>query len=143
MNNRPIDKLTKDPYRLAGIVQVLLKFNNERDEPKKYIWVASMSSINTILNIELIEESDKETVKLNLKECFKNPLKLDAKGIIFITNHLDETTLPDEQDKEIIKKLLEVTNLLDLPLLDYLIINQENYYSFKSAREMLGFTELV
>jgi hypothetical protein len=88
MENNEKTRVTDDPYRIAGIIQILLRKNNQLDEPRKYVWVCALNSYKRISDIELLYESDKEDISVKIKDVFSIPLHVGAKGIIIVVNNL-------------------------------------------------------
>jgi DNA repair protein RadC len=54
---------------------------------------------------------------------------LSASSIICVHNHPSGITNPSPEDLKITKKLVEVGNILGIPVIDHIIIG-EDYYSF-------------
>jgi hypothetical protein len=50
-NNEEI-KVMDDPYRIVGIIQKLLRMNNQLEELIKYVWLCALGSDKRILGIE-------------------------------------------------------------------------------------------
>ena len=127
-------KLTDDPYRLAGIVQVLLRQNNRfNEQAKQYIWICSLATNRRLLNVELLVESDIETIKINSKAVITIPLRMEAAGMVVVHNHLDESLTPTDCDQKLHQQLVQVGELMEIPLWDHILINEQDYYSFKAA----------
>jgi DNA repair protein RadC len=57
-------------------------------------------------------------------------IKSNASGIIVCHNHPSGNLNPSESDTKITQKIKEAGNIMDIQLLDHLIINDEDYYSF-------------
>ncbi len=57
-------------------------------------------------------------------------LKSNASGLIICHNHPSGNLNPSESDTKITQKIKEAGNVMDIQLLDHLIINDEDYYSF-------------
>lgn len=57
-------------------------------------------------------------------------IKANASGLIVCHNHPSGNLNPSESDTAITKKIKDSAILMDIQLLDHLIINTDNYYSF-------------
>lgn len=64
------------------------------------------------------------------REIFEEAIKNHAASIIIIHNHPSASLNPSIQDIETTKKIIESGNIIGIPLVDHLITNGEEYYSF-------------
>jgi len=65
------------------------------------------------------------------REIFKEAVKESAYAVILIHNHPSGDPTPSEQDIEITKKLKKVSEILEIPILDHVIIGSGKYFSMK------------
>lgn len=64
------------------------------------------------------------------KLIFQTALLCHATQIILVHNHPSGNIQPSNNDLQMTKRLKEVGELLELPVLDHVIITEESYYSF-------------
>ena len=64
------------------------------------------------------------------KLIFQTALLCHATQIIMVHNHPSGNIQPSLSDIQMTKRLKEVGDLLELPIIDHLIITDEGYYSF-------------
>lgn len=64
------------------------------------------------------------------REVFMEAIKANASAVVVMHNHPSGNVLPSEEDKNITKKLVQSGHMLGIPLLDHIITNGEEYYSF-------------
>lgn len=64
------------------------------------------------------------------REIFNEAIRLSASSLIIIHNHPTGDITPSQNDIEVTKKIKESGILLGIPLLDSIITNGEEYYSF-------------
>ena len=64
------------------------------------------------------------------REIFNEAIKYSASGIIIMHNHPSGSLVPNKDDINTTKNLIESGRLLGIPLLDSIITNGEEYYSF-------------
>jgi len=64
------------------------------------------------------------------REIFKNAYLSSASGIICIHNHPSGDVSPSMEDKRLTKALVEISNIQNIPILDHVIIGEDNYFSF-------------
>jgi len=66
-------------------------------------------------------------------EVFSIPLQKRAVNLILVHNHPSGTLKPSEADKDITDHLIQVGNIMNVPVLDHLIITESSYYSFANS----------
>ena len=64
------------------------------------------------------------------REIFNEALKCNAASIICIHNHPSNDITPSKEDIELTNKIIESGKIIGIPLIDHLITNGEEYYSF-------------
>ena len=64
------------------------------------------------------------------REIFKYAYLNSASYIICIHNHPSGDVTPSNEDIKFTKELLKIGNAQKIPLLDHLILGEDNYYSF-------------
>lgn len=64
------------------------------------------------------------------REIFNKAIKVHASSLAIIHNHPSNDILPSKEDIIITNKIKECGDLLGIPLLDHLITNGREYYSF-------------
>lgn len=64
------------------------------------------------------------------REVFMEAIKANASAFVVMHNHPSGNVLPSEEDKNITEKLIQSGHMLGIPLLDHIITNGEEYYSF-------------
>lgn len=69
------------------------------------------------------------------REIFNQAYLLGATAIILIHNHPSGIVMPSQNDIDTTSKLCEVGNLLGVPVIDHIIIGENEYYSFFEQRK--------
>lgn len=64
------------------------------------------------------------------KIIFKEAIQSNASGIILCHNHPSGQLTPSDADKNLTKQLVSFGKFIDLHVLDHLIFNDNNYFSF-------------
>ena len=72
------------------------------------------------------------------REVFKHAYLLSASFIICIHNHPSGDATPSKEDIILTAKLKEISNLHGIPLIDHLIIGNNNYYSFYEDKNVIN-----
>lgn len=64
------------------------------------------------------------------REVFRPAIAAGAVSIILAHNHPSGDTTPSAEDRHVTRQIYEAGKLLCIPLLDHVIIGDENYFSF-------------
>ena len=64
------------------------------------------------------------------REVFKEAYKVSASSIICIHNHPSNDVTPSKEDIQFTNALIETGKIQGIPVLDHMIIGENQYYSF-------------
>lgn len=68
------------------------------------------------------------------KLIFKHAIELQSTALILSHNHPSGSLRPSQEDLNITKKIKQMGELIDLPILDHLIITDNGYFSFNESK---------
>ena len=68
------------------------------------------------------------------REIFNEAIKLNACTIICIHNHPSMILEPSKEDIEFTESLIKTGNIIGIPLIDHIITNGEEYFSFYESK---------
>lgn len=71
---------------------------------------------------------------INPREIFKNAFEEGASGIILIHNHPSGESSPSQSDIDVTRELIKISEIMQIPILDHIIIGKNNYTSLKEER---------
>ena len=110
----------------------LLKENWNHDtlEHSEEFKVLLLNRSNAVLGIIAVSKGGISGTITDVRIILQAALKSNASGIIVCHNHPSGNLNPSESDTKITQKIKEAGNIMDIQLLDHLIINDEDYYSF-------------
>ncbi len=83
-----------------------------------------------LLSYKIITIGTKDQTLFHPRDIIYNAIKCNASGIIIIHNHPSLDIIPSKADIEMTNKLITSCNIVGIPLLDHLITNSKDYYSF-------------
>lgn len=72
------------------------------------------------------------------REVFKHAYLLSATSIICIHNHPSNDTFPSNADISLTNALVEIGKIQNIPILDHIIVGNDNYYSFIEHNKIRG-----
>ena len=83
-----------------------------------------------LINYKIITIGTKDQTMFHPRDIIYNAIKCNASGIIIMHNHPSLDITPSNADIEMTNILINSCYIVGIPLLDHLITNTKNYYSF-------------
>lgn len=106
---------------------------------REYAYAIFLDRANNILGYFIISTGGISATIIDVRVVFQAALLSNASSLIVFHNHPSSNLTPSKADILITQKLTEAGKLLDIPLLDHLIITEEDYYSFADNNQILPF----
>lgn len=100
------------------------------DLPHEEFWVLFLDRRNAVIKKSNISKGGISGTVADAKIIFKEAMQLLASAIILCHNHPSGNLKPSDADIQLTKKMKEIGNLVDVPVLDHLIITDKSYFSF-------------
>ncbi|CCY99476.1 dNA repair protein radc [Clostridium sp. CAG:793] len=120
-NGNILIKTPKDVYEL-----LMPEYKLEKVEVIKLI---ILNSKNKIINLIDLARGEIDCANLSINNLMTEIFRLRAKKFILVHNHPSGDSEPSKQDYEITNRILEVSNLLGIKMLDHITIGDGNYTS--------------
>jgi DNA repair protein RadC len=95
--------------------------------------VLCLDTKNKINAVNIVSIGTVRATLTHPREVFKAAILSNATGIIFAHNHPSGDTTPSEEDEAMIKRLIAAGDILGIPLLDSVILGDDNFYSFRES----------
>lgn len=89
-----------------------------------------------IIDKKIVFQGDLNSVNIHPREIFKYAIVNSAASLIIAHNHPSGDVFPSKQDLKITKELIKVGVLVQIPVIDHLILGNNNYYSFYENGEL-------
>lgn len=83
-----------------------------------------------LINYRVVTIGTKDQTMFHPRDIIYNAIKCNASGIIIVHNHPSLDITPSKADIEMTNTLIESCNIVGIPLIDHLITNTKDYYSF-------------
>ena len=135
INYRPKTKLSELPKVITS-KDAVEQFRALWSDKLHYIeemYVLLLNRANKLLGFSKISLGGTTGTVVDVKVIFQIALKANASSILLCHNHPSGNLNPSDADLRITKNLKEAGRIMDIPLLDHLIITDEEYYSFADA----------
>jgi adenine-specific DNA-methyltransferase len=101
-----------------------------RDKKKEYLVCLYLNARNVLIKKEIISVGLLDKSLLHPREIFHPAVELNSASIILVHNHPSGDSNPSEKDKEVVKKIAQVGELMGIPVTDFLITSEKDDYSF-------------
>jgi len=89
-----------------------------------------LNSKNCVIERKLLFMGTINRSVVHPREIFKNAYLCSASGIICIHNHPSGDVSPSVEDKRFTKALVDIGRVQNIPVLDHVIVGEDNYFSF-------------
>jgi DNA repair protein RadC len=124
-SERPKVRCSKDAYDLF-----IESWDLDTIEHVEEFKMLLMSRANTVLGIRTVSKGGISGTVIDVRIILQAPIKTNAFGIIVCHNHPSGNLKPSETDTKITKKIKDACSIMDIQLLDHLIIDTNDFYSF-------------
>lgn len=102
-------------------------FNQYSEE----FWLISLNSCLIANNPKLISKGTLNFCLVHPRDLFREALMSNSYAIIVAHNHPSLNVEPTSEDIQLTKKLIKISKLIEIPILDHIIFTDLKYYSFK------------
>ncbi len=103
------------------------------DRKQEHFLCASINGANEILNIRVVSIGLIDRTPVHPREVFADALADRASAIIVAHNHPSGGLEPSASDVEVTGQIKEAGSILGIALLDHIIFNRSEYFSFLEA----------
>ncbi len=100
------------------------------DKHYEEFWCITLNRSNYIIKTIAISEGSIAGTIADPKKIFKLALEDNASSIILAHNHPSGALKPSQADIKLTEKCKEAGRFLELPVIDHIIVGNDNYYSF-------------
>ena len=105
-----------------------------KGKKQEYFYCLYLDNKNNLIERKLLFMGTINRSIVHPREIFKEAYLLSANGIICVHNHPTGDITPSMEDIKLTKSLVEIGKLQGIPLIDHLIVSDNNYFSFCNER---------
>ena len=91
--------------------------------------------------VEIVAVGGVDSCAVDVKNIFKHALLNNASYIICFHNHPSGYTLPSREDEKFTERLVTAGRILNLPMIDHIIVGDDDFYSFRENGKLEIFPE--
>ena len=118
-----------DPYSIADYYM-----ERFRHESVEYILLLLLDSGYHLIGEEILSKGTANASLLSPREVFTHAFRNGAAGIMLLHNHPGGNPVPSENDILVTDRIGKTGALMDIPLIDHIILGDNNYFSFKESK---------
>jgi len=104
------------------------------NKKKEYFKLLSLSPGGRLIGVDDISIGTLNASLVHPREVFYPAIKNSASGVILVHNHPSEDPSPSKDDLETTKRIIKVSKIMAIEVLDHVIIVQDKVFSFKRER---------
>lgn len=125
MKEPTINKKLSTPKEIYDETKYL--FNNLKQE---HFYCLYFNTKQELIGKKLLFIGTINKSTIHPREVFKEAYKLSAYSIVCLHNHPSNDTNPSKADDYLTKDLIQIGKIQGIPLLDHIIVGDDNYYSY-------------
>ena len=118
-----------NPYSVADYY--MERFRHENVE---YIMLLLLDSGYHLIGEEILSKGTANASLLSPREVYIQAFRNGAAGIMLLHNHPGGNPVPSENDLLVTERIGRTGALTDIPLIDHIILGDNNYFSFKESK---------
>lgn len=115
--------------RLASTEDVVSIMEEEAYADRECLWVLHINIKNRIIEKELVSMGILDSSYASPREVFKKAILNSASAIIVVHNHPSGDSSPSVDDMKVLKRLEHAGDILDIPVIDFIIISPDGHWS--------------
>lgn len=104
---------------------------------QEQFWVILMNNANLPIARNMITLGLVNQTPIHSREAFRFAIRENASAVIFAHNHPSGNLKASEEDIQTTKELVKAGNLLNIPVLDHIIIADDQYNSIREVKPEL------
>ena len=106
------------------------------DRKQEHFLCASINGANEVMNIRVVSIGLVDKSPVHPREVFADPIADRASAVILAHNHPVGPLKPSEADIETTNRLRHAGEIMGITVLDHIIFNHKDYYSFLEKGEI-------
>lgn len=132
--SRELAKGSKDALVCRSASQIAdVYMESMRHRQQESVFVLLLNSRYALIREEELTIGTVDASLCSPRDVFMRALKAGAAAILLMHNHPSGDPLPSEEDIRLTRRVAELGELLEIPLLDHLILGDRCYFSLKEA----------
>ena len=131
LGKRVSEYTLEDKIVLNNTSKVYMYFKNMiKNEKQENFLVVLIDNKNRLISYKIMYKGTSDSSLVSIKEFFNYAIRESASAIIVLHNHPSGIPSPSKEDIKLTNNLINSGKIIGIPLIDHLIIGNNNYYSF-------------
>jgi DNA repair protein RadC len=105
-------------------------------EEREHLLVLTLNGAHEIITVHIASIGLVNKTVVHPREIFRNVYMDNAVAMVVAHNHPSGALVPSGEDMEITEQIHEASKVLGINFMDHLIINKDNFYSFRGNGKM-------
>lgn len=130
LGKRVQNKIINENIVLNNTSVVNTYFANLINDKQEHLLVILLDNKKRLISYKIMYTGSSDETTVSPKEIYNYAIKERASSLIIMHNHPSGDINPSEADKYLTNTLIQTGKIIGIPLIDHLITNGVNYYSF-------------
>ncbi|MCX7610737.1 MAG: DNA repair protein RadC [Ignavibacterium sp.] len=128
----------KEGIKIKNTEDVINLTSELKDKKQEYFLSLTLDGASNLIQKRTVFIGTLNHSIVHPREIFADAITDRAAGIIFVHNHPTGDANPSRQDIEITNRLVEVSKIVGIEVIDHVIISKNGYYSFQAEGKLRG-----
>ncbi len=129
-------RIKPEGLKIKFPADVLPLIRHYADRKQEHFICVSINGANEMINVRVISIGLINRTHVHPREVFADVIAERASAVIIAHNHPVGDLTPSKEDSEITIKIKAAGEVLGIKVLDHIIFNRENYFSFMENDEL-------
>jgi DNA repair protein RadC len=126
-------RIKPEGFKISRPADVLPLIRHYADRKQEHFLCATINGASEVINIHVVSIGLVDRTPVHPREVFANAVADRASAIIVAHNHPSGPLQPSTYDLDSTKRLKTAGEILGIDLMDHVIFNRTNYFSFLEA----------
>lgn len=132
---REKSKLVRPTIRSSRSAARLLRKCISRDQEE--LWLLALCPAKSVLTCRLMFRGTGNMCLIHPRDIFRELCRVNASSFIIAHNHPSQDPNPSDDDWAVTKRLVACAEMFEIPMLDHLIITDQNHRSMAGLRPQI------
>jgi DNA repair protein RadC len=123
-------RIKPEGLKIVTPADVLPLIRHYADRKQEHLLAITINGANEVMNVRVASIGLVDRSQVHPREVFADALTDRASGLVVAHNHPSGGVEPSENDIAATQQLKQAGEVVGIPLLDHIIFNQKNYFSF-------------
>lgn len=116
-----VDNVMRSPKNIVDVAQNVLKLHEKTQE---HFVALALNTKNVVIGIHDIHVGSLNMSVVHPRDVYQRAILNNAASIILIHNHPSGNPEPSSEDIDVTKRLVEVSEVIGIPVLDHIIVGE-------------------